>query len=123
MTCRLTAASTEATETSESAAAEHTAEHRENVVHGESATTAETAPALQSFKTELVILLALLWVVQNIVSLSRFLEFLFGVFVAGVTVGVVLDGYLAIGFFDIIFRGILVYTKHLVIVTFCHYLI
>ena len=96
-----TCATAEATET---VTAEDVAEHREDVVHVHRcpAKASETA-AHRSVKTELVVLLTLLWVVQHVVGLGSLLELLLGFLVAGVTVGVIFDGYLAIRLLDLVF--------------------
>ena len=97
-------ASSSATEGVESVSAEDVAEHGEDVVHVHAGTAAETAEAAgsRSVESELVILLSLLRVVQHVVSLGRLLEFLFGLFVAGVAVGVIFDGNLAVCFLDFV---------------------
>ena len=96
-----------AAETSETVTTEDVAEHREDIVHihGSTAETAEVEAAahIRTVKTELVILLTGLRVVQHVIGFCSLLEFLLGFLVAGVTVGVILDGYLSIGFLDLIF--------------------
>ena len=106
-TALLTAAET--AETAKAAmTAEYVAEHGENVVHAETA-AAETAESAGGLKAELVILLALLRVMEHLVGLGGLLEFLLGFLVAGVAVGVVFDGYLAVGGLDLVVRGLLAY--------------
>ena len=96
-----------ATEATETVTTEYIAEHREDVVHihcaFESAETTESAAHVRTVESELVVLLACLWVVQNIVCLGRLLKFLLGFFVARIAVGVVLNGYLSIRFLDFVF--------------------
>ena len=102
-------ATAETAETTESAmAAEYVAEHGENVVHRKTA-AAETAESAGGLKAELVVLLAFLRVVEHLVGLGGLLEFLLGFLVAGVAVGVVFDGYLAVGGLDLVVRGLLAY--------------
>ena len=99
------AASKAAAETSESTtSAKHVAEHREDIVHRESATaeSSESTSHVGTVESELVVLLTFLRVVEHIVSLCRLLELLLGLFVAGITVGMVFDGYFTIGFLDVV---------------------
>ena len=49
-----------------------------------------------------------------------FLELLFGFLVAGVFVGVILEGELAVGLLNLIIRGVLGDAEDFVIITFCH---
>ena len=72
-------------------------------------------------KAELVIALAFFRVGKYIVRLVDFLELLLGGLVAGVQVGVVLFGELAVGAFDLGIGGVFADPQHLVIITFfCH---
>ena len=72
-------------------------------------------------KAELVIALAFFRVGKYIVRLVDFLELLLGGLVAGVQVGVVLFGELAVGAFDLGIGGVFADSQHLVIITFfCH---
>ena len=121
----LIAAATAEPESAEPAAvaAEDVAEHGENVVHVHAGTAAEPAEsaALRAVEAELVVLLTLLGVVQHLVSLGGLLECLLGCLVAGVAVGVVFDGQLAVGLLDVVFRGVLGDAQYLVVISFlCH---
>ena len=111
-----------AAETTKTASsAKYIAEHREDVVHRETtAKAAETTHAARSVEAELVVLLTFLRIVKNIVGLGSLLELLLRLFVAGVAVGVILDGDAAVSLLDIVFAGILVDAEHLVIISFCH---
>ena len=72
-------------------------------------------------ESELVIALALVRVGKNIVGLIDLLELFLGVLVAGVQVGVVLFGQLAVGAFDLGIGGVFADPQHLVVITFfCH---
>ena len=68
----------------------------------------------------MVILLSLLRVVEHLVSLGSLLKLLLSLLVARVAVWVILDSYLAIGFLYLVFRCLLVYAQHLVIVSLSH---
>ena len=70
----------------------------------------------------LVIALALRGVAQHLVGLVDLLEPGLGLLVAGIQVGVVLLGQLAVGLLDLIVRGGAVYAQHLVVISFifCH---
>ncbi len=87
-------------ETSEATgtSAEDVTEHGENVVHVHAAakTTSESSGTCWAVESELIILLALLGVMQYVVSLGCFLKLLFGFPVARIAVGVILDGDFAV---------------------------
>ena len=68
--------------------------------------------------TELIVLLALLWVGENFICLIALLEALLTGLVAGVKIRVVLLGELPVCFFYLIGRGVLADAQHLVIVSF-----
>ena len=110
---------TEAAETSKTtASAENVAEHRENIVHRETAAeTAETAHSAQSFKAELVVLLAFLRIAEHAVGFGSLLELLLGVFVVGIAVGMVFDGNFPICLLDFVVRGRLADSQNLVIIS------
>ena len=58
---------------------------------------------------------------KNIVGLVDLLELFLGVLIAGVQVGVVLFGQLAVGAFDLGIGGVFADPQHLVVITFfCH---
>ena len=115
-----------------SAAAEELAENVAQVT--EVTETAESAAAIaagtgavigiHAGKAVLVVTGALLLVGQDFISLADLLEHLFGTLVAGVPVGVVLHGLLAVGLFNFLGGGAFVYAKNLVIIAFifCHML-
>ena len=71
------------------------AKSREDVVHIHSATTEATS--LCTCKAKLVVLPALLLVAQHIIGLGSLFKFFFCVLVAGIAVGMILDGYFAVG--------------------------
>jgi len=62
---------------------------------------------------------ALVAVGEDGVSLGGFLEAVFGCGVAGIAVGVVLHGELAVGAFDFLLAGGSFYTENFVVVAFC----
>ncbi len=86
----------------------------------------ETAPSAGEsggahIVAELVIFGALLGVGEHIIGLGGLLEFLLGLLVARVLVGMILYGLLSIGAFYGFLVGIPVDSKHFVIVSFrCH---
>src|SRR5205085_12032301 len=59
-------------------------------------------------------------VAQRFVGFAQFLELLLGGFVAGIFVGMVFDGQLAVGFFDLLLAGVAVHSEDLVIIAFGH---
>ncbi|MDB6148377.1 MAG: DnaJ, partial [Spartobacteria bacterium] len=61
---------------------------------------------------------ALIPVHQHIVGFAEFLEFFLGVRIAGILIGMVLNGKLAIGTLDLFGRNGALYTEHLVVITF-----
>ena len=69
-------------------------------------------------KAELVIALALIRVGKYIVGLVDLLELLLGGLIAGVQVGMVLFGQLAVGAFNLGIGGVFADSQHLVIITF-----
>jgi hypothetical protein len=79
------------------------------------------ARSAQSVVAELIVSLAFFGVAQHLVSLGAFLELFLGLFVAGVFVGMELDGQLSVGLFDLIRCGRFAYAKNFVIVAFCHF--
>ena len=119
----LTSAATETSEAGESATtAKYITEHGEYVVHAETTARESTESAhIRTVETKLIVLLAFLWVVENVVGFGGLFEFLLGLLAAWIPVWMVFDGYLAIGFLDLILAGILVYAQHLVVVSLvCH---
>ena len=97
-----TAAAAEASEVkaTEATTSEEVAEAAEDIFHrhasAEATATAGSA-ATDTGMTELVVALALLWIAQYVIGLSKLLELLFGLLVPGVLVGVIFDGELAVG--------------------------
>src|SRR5262249_8951608 len=73
---------------------------------------------LESGMTETVIGGAALIVAQDLVSFRRFLEFVLGVLVALIAVGVMLHRQLAIGFFNVFRAGATGHAKDFVIIGF-----
>ena len=69
------------------------------------ASAAAAAAHLRAVKTELVVAFALFGVAEDLIGLVELLEALFGVFVVGVQVGVVLFAFLTVGFFDRLIVG------------------
>src|SRR5438067_2461104 len=64
----------------------------------------------------LVVHLALLGVAEDVISLLDLFELLFGRFVAGIQVGVILSSQLAIGLADLVVFGSFGYTQKLVVI-------
>ena len=69
---------------------------------------------------EAVISRAFLRVAQHAVSLGRFLEFLLGVPIVGIPIGVVLQGKLAVRALQLLVVSVPVDTENFVVVSFCH---
>lgn len=110
-------------ETAEIKSAELLGEAVEYIVEVEASGTVvpagTTAEALLAHRvTILVVELFLLFVAEHIVGLGRFLEFLLGLLVAGIAVGVELDGLLAVSLLNLVGSGVFVYAKHLIVITF-----
>ncbi len=117
----MSACSAKATKASTSA--EDIAEHGEYVVHREASASERAASAesaTRRVESELVILLSLLWVVENVVSLSGFLKLLFRLWVVGISVGVIFDGKFAVCLLYLVFRGTFAHAEYLVVISFCH---
>lgn len=103
--------------------AEDVAEHGEDIVHGHSPTeSAEGASVAcrtaHACKAELVVAGAFVGIAQHVIGFRCFLEFLFRFLVARVLVGVILDGFLAVGFLYLVGRCVLVYSQYLVVISF-----
>src|SRR6266850_79549 len=81
---------------------------------------AETLGAAEAGMAEPVVAGALLLVGQDGVGLGRFLELLLGVLVAGVAIGVMLHGELAVGLLDLGLTGLAPDPEHLVVVALLH---
>ena len=113
------------TESAKAVTTEDIAEHREDVVHIHRRTVETTESACsashRTCEAKLIVLLTLLRVVQDVVGLGSLLKLLLSLFVARVSVGVIFDGNLSICLLDVVFRGRLVQSQHLVVVSFlCH---
>ena len=83
------------------------------------ASAACTEVGVNSGKTVLVVPRALVSVGQDFVGFPGLLEFFLGSLVAGVTVGVVLHGGLAVGLLYVVGAGILADAQHLIVISFC----
>ena len=92
---------------------------REDILHGES-TSATTHALVNSLMAKTIVTSTLVGIAQNFVGLGCFLEFLFGLGIPGVFVGMELQSRLAIGFFDFVFTGLTAYPQHFVIVSLGH---
>lgn len=120
----LTGGSAEAAEAAEATGsaeevAEDIAELREDVVHVHTL-TAEAALAVDAGMAELVVASLLVGVAEDIVGLGSLLEFFLGILVAGVTVGVIFEGQLTVGLFQIVGGGVLVDAENLIIIALSH---
>ena len=83
------------------------------------ASAARAEVGVNSGKTVLVVPRALVSVGQDFVGFPGLLEFFLGSLVAGVTVGVVLHGGLAVGLLYVVGAGILADAQHLIVISFC----
>ena len=119
VTAAMLLSATPSAKAAESVSAKDVAKHREDVVHVHrcAAEAVETAATHRTGKSELVILLTLLRIVQHIIGLGSFFELFLGLLVTRVTVRVILDGYLSISLLDFLLRGCLGNAKHLIIIT------
>ena len=133
-----TSATAEAAETASAKTAaearmtsEDISEHREDIVHRESAgiaaetSEAASAKATRAVEAELVILLTLLLIRQYCVSLGCLLEFLLSLSLLSIalitlTVRMIFDGNLAVCLFYVCSTGFLINAKYLVIIPFSH---
>ena len=120
------ATSAEASEVkaTEATTSEEVAEAAEDIFHrhasAEATATAGSA-ATDTGMTELVVALALLWIAQYVIGLSKLLELLFGLLVPGILVGVIFDGELAVGLLQLFGRSALSYAKDFIVISlFCH---
>ena len=83
------------------------------------ASAARAKVGVNSGKTVLVVPRALVSVGQHLVGFPGLLEFFLGSLVAGVTVGVVLHGGLAVGLLYVVGAGVLADAQHLIVISFC----
>lgn len=120
-----TASSAESSETAETStvSAEDVAKHGEDVVHGHaSAESAERTSvagcAAHACKAELVVTGTFVRIAQYVIGFGSLLELFFRFLVAGIFVGVILDGFFAVGFLYLIGRCILVDSQYLVVISF-----
>ena len=106
-------------------AAEYVAELRENILHRETVSAAEST-AWEALRphvvAELIVFLAFLRVGEHIVGFGCLLEFLFGLLVAWIFVWVVFDSQLAVGFLKLFRCGCLRYAEHFVVISLVHLL-
>ncbi len=108
--------------------AENIAELREDILHRETAAAeaAEAAcPATRGAAhpgmAELIVTGTFVGVRQHIVCLGRLLEFLFGLLVTRVFIGVVLDGRLAVSLLYFVSVSVFLDAQHFVVIPlFCH---
>ena len=109
------------------AASEYVSEMREDILHRHSAAKTAVAAiaartAAESLRThrmaELVISGAFVGIAQHVIRLGRFLEFLLGLLVSRILVGMILDGLFAVGFLYFIGCGVFRYAKHFIIISF-----
>ena len=70
--------------------------------------------------TESVISGPFVFIAEHLVGFGCLLEFLFGRFVSGVTIGMVLHGDLAVGLFDLSIFGSFAYSKNFIVISLCH---
>jgi hypothetical protein len=68
--------------------------------------------------TEGVVLATLLIVAQDSVGFADFFEFFLGLFIALIAIGMVFEGELAIGFFDVVGASPALYLEYFVVI--CH---
>ena len=120
------ATSAEASEVkaTEATTSEEVAEAAEDIFHRHAsaeATATAGGAASDTGMTELVVALALLWIAQYVIGLSKLLELLFGLLVPGILVGVIFDGELAVGLLQLFGRSALSYAKDFIVISlFCH---
>ena len=84
----------------------------------ETAESARTLRPLEGGVTETVILRAPLGIGEDLIGLVEFLELLLGLFVAGVAIGMKLNGETTVGLFQFVFAGAAIDTEDFVIVAF-----
>ena len=99
--------------------------HGEDIIHIHGGTeVVETAHTTRTRKSELIIALALLRIMQYIVSLSSFLKLLLSFLVARITIWVIFDGNRSIRLLYLVLCGVFVNAQHFIIVSFlCHKLL
>ena len=101
---------------------EHFAENLERIVEvAEAAAAARGAPPRVKGRVPILVIgRAFLRLIQDLVSLAEFLEFLLGGFVARIFVGMMFDREFAIGLFDLLIARAARHAKDFVIVSFRH---
>src|SRR5690606_36886737 len=82
------------------------------------ASSATACAHIESAMAKAVIGGALLIVFQDVISFANFFELLFGFFVIGVFVGVVLHGKLAVSFFQLVRAGFFLDAQNLIKIFF-----
>ena len=100
---------------------EHIAKHREDIVHRETTSSTEgttTEATARRIETKLVILLAFLWIVQYIISLSSLFKLCFSLRVIRITVRMILDSKFSVCFLYLVFRGTFTYSEYLIVISF-----
>lgn len=90
-------------ETAEAATASFATKEAIEDIERIEATTAKAAAHARIVETKLVVTLAFVGIAEHLVGLSTLLEFLLGLFIAGILVGVIFDGELAISTLDFVF--------------------
>ena len=103
---------------------EHIAKHREDIVHRETTSSTEgtttTKATARRIETKLIILLAFLWIVQYIISLSSLFKLCFSLRVIRITVRMILNSKFSVCFLYFVFRGTFTYSEYLIVISFCH---
>jgi hypothetical protein len=83
---------------------------------GEVKVTSERASVAKGAMTELIVLSPLLQVSENLIGFRDLFEFLLGLFVPGVAVGMVFERELAVGLLNLFFARAALDAEHLVII-------
>ena len=69
---------------------------------------------------ELVVTCLFVRVAEDGIGLGGLLEFLLGLFVAGIAVGMVFQSEFAVGLFQVFRSGVFVNAQDFVVISFCH---
>src|SRR5439155_4550048 len=103
------------------AGAEDFAENLKRIMEAAAPKTSAGARArIEGSMAVLVVSSPRLRIAQGFVGFAQFLEFFLGGFVAGIFVGMILEGHLAIGLFDFLLTGVAVHPEDFVIIAFGH---
>ena len=104
------------------AAAEHLAENVERIVETarRPARAARPRPLRERRMPVAVVGRAFFRILQHLVGLGDLLEHLLGLLVAGILVGMILDRLLAVGFLDLLLRGVPAHAEQFIIVFLGH---